>query len=103
MFRLRSLIPVVIAVSLGAPVGFAQNAASPPTQSHITSSPGIETLAPKQTYSNRIRTWSSARWKAWQESWSKRQQKWDACVKESQERKMSVHRRTHFLDECMQR
>ncbi len=101
MFRLPILNVAVIALVLGAPIGFAQNIASPPAQ--LTLPREAEPAAPNKTASNKSKTSGGVQWKALQEYWSKSQQKWDACVKESQARKLSTHQGLHFLDECMQR
>jgi hypothetical protein len=103
MLRLRALIVVATTVILGASIGFAQNSASTQAPSQITSPRSVETPAPKRSLSNRIKNWSGAQWNAIKDFWSNSQQKWDACIKESQGRKMSINQRTHFMEECMRR
>jgi len=104
MPRPCKLLAVLVVATLVAPIGsFAQNFASPPASSQLTAPSGVSTPAPKQSLSSKFKTWSRAQWKALKEYWSKSQEKWNGCIRQSERRKMTTHQTKDFLYQCMQK
>jgi hypothetical protein len=97
-------LAVFVVATLVAPIdSFAQNSASPSAPSQLTAPSGVSTPAPKQALSSKFKTWTRAQWKALKEYWSKSQEMWNDCIKQSQGRKMTNHQTKDFLYQCMQK